>query len=206
MPKSNITNEMKNLVRETIKELLTDDLFVETVLKKINEKTKALEENLKQCKEKIELLETKMEDFKQKEKQNNICIYGIEQTDQENLTEKVLKVLNDKIKIPIKQDDVIKCHRIGVNTRKQRPVVVKFEKKQLRNLIIKNRKKLKGTNTFITEDLTKTRLELFREAQNKFEKKSVYTHEGNVFVIMGEEKQKISSIADILQLTMNHQD
>jgi hypothetical protein len=53
--------------------------------------------------------------------------------------------------------EIVEVRRIGTSyeTRKKRPIVIKFRTRQCKLLILKRTKSLKGTDIWITEDFTK---------------------------------------------------
>lgn len=194
---------MKIAIKETVKELLADEDFIDRIFKKVTEKVSELEKTIQKQEQKIEQLEAKFVNIEQKYKQNNICIYGIEENENENLNEKVLKLCNEQVKVPLRYEDVVKSYRIGNKTKNARPVIVKLERLHQRNAILKNRKNLKGTKIVICEDLVKSRLLLFKEVQGSFDKKSVFTHEGNIYIKMANNvKQKIRNQAELEQIKL----
>lgn len=180
-PKTN-SGDLKTIIKETIKELLTDENFVNLILKKVTEKVDNLEKDLTKKTQIIEQLEVKIDSMEQNEKMNNICLYGLYEEEKEKLNEKVLKLCNENLSVPVKKEDIIRCHRIGNNTNKPRPVVVKFEMYSTKFKILKNCGNLSGTKMGIAEDLTKNRMVLLKEARRLFDKKAVFTRQGNIFI------------------------
>lgn len=190
-------NELKSIIRETIKELLETEEFVDLILQKVNDKVNQLEKKVNKQEEKISQLEHMLENLQQNEKLSNVCIYGIEEHENEKLKENVLQIFNHQMKVAITDKDIEKCYRVGNNKKNIKPVIVNFASKQQRQIILKNSKNLKGTRMAVTEDLIKSRLQLLREAQAKFDRKNVYTYNGNVFIIVNNSKYKINSMADL---------
>lgn len=199
-----VPQDMKSIVRETIKELFENDEFVAMILKKVNDKARELEKKVNSYEEKIVSLELQIEGLKQNEKSKNVCLYGLEDVENENLKENVRKIFKDKMNIELQQDDIQRCFRIGNNRAKARPTVIIFERTQQRNLIMKNCSKLKGTNLGIAEDLVKRRLNLLNEAKEKFGRKKVYTFDGNIYVWKSDNsKVKIRNVTELNALTNN---
>lgn len=198
-------DNMKSLVKEAIKELLSDETFLDFMFKKITDKVNSLETALQKSEERITVLETKIERMQQNEKQNNLCIYGMQEEDNEKLNEKVLQLFNNKMTISIKRELIVKSYRTGNKNHKNRPVIVKFDNNYARNLIYTNRKNLKGQGPVIVEDLIKSKLNLYQEAQMKLGKKNVYTWDGNVFVIdKNKQKHKVIKNSDLLNIIQNN--
>lgn len=105
------------------------------------------------------------------------------------------------------EGEINKCYRVGNNTRKERPVIMKFKKKQQqRKLILKNTKKLKGTKIVVVEDLIRSRLDLLKEAKAKYDRKLVYTFDGNVYISMNGTRYKLRNITELNNLISNESD
>ena len=79
--------------------------------------------------------------------------------------------MSEELDIEIKENDLVRTHRIGNRNRKDgqpRAIIVKFTCCAIRNKIYSNQKKLKGKIFLITESLTSRRYNLLKEAQDKY--------------------------------------
>lgn len=194
----NKSADMKNIVKEALKELLCDDEFLNKLLSKMENKITQLEEEAAKNADKMKQLEGRIESMQQAAKINNICVYNLKEETNENLSGKILDLLNCKMKTQITRDDVVRCYRIGESGQKPRPVIIKFDKFQNKLNVLKNTSKLKGTKIGITEDLSKHRLNLYREATKKYDRKQMFTRFGNIFIRLDENTiKRISSSEDI---------
>lgn len=193
----NATTDSKILIKETIKELLSDEDFIDKFLNKVTEKIDFLQKMVNQQQNVINQLEGKIESIRQNEKINNVCIYGIEEEDNERTDEKIMDLINQKLSLPFKRDDIIKSYRIGAN-KKPRPIVVKFSSYHLKAKILQKRSGLKGTKVVIMEELTKSRLELYKLTQEKVDRKMIFTRDGNIYLKQDNGRpQKIRDINDL---------
>lgn len=204
MPPKITTTDMKTTIKEVIKELLSDDEFIDRILNKLSQKVCELEKTVRFQDKRIVDLESRLDSCKQNEKQNNICLYGIPEGNQEKMQETVLRIFNEQMKIPIKREDVIKVYRVGNNKEKSRPVIVRLEKIQQRNTLLRNRSKLKESKLILCEDLTPARLKLYNEAVSLFDRKTVYTFEGNIYVKMEDSRVKIKNYDDLERLVRDN--
>lgn len=187
--------DLKSVIKETIKELLDSEEFMNTLLQKVNEKMSQLEQKVNTQEDKINKMEQKIDSLQQNDKLRNICVYGMEEQENENLMENVIKLFSEKINVTeIKPEYIEKCYRVGNNKEKIRPVIIRFERKYHRNLIFKNCKNLKGTRITIAEDLTKNRLNLLHEIRTKIDRKKVHTYEGNIYVYINNRNHRIDNI------------
>lgn len=175
-------------------------------------------EEVKQLKIQINLkdkrimeLEERLDDLEQLSRQDNLIITGMEikrtyakitsgeeitedssPLEQLTLEEQVMSFLQAK-KIDIQHEDISLCHTLPSKIDKSKPVIVlKFISRKLRNKVIMQAKKLKGTNVYINEHLTKKNGNLAREArllkkQNKVF--STWTRNGKVWIKVKEGSQ-----------------
>lgn len=221
--------ELKTIVKETVQELISDGEFIDALVKKMGDKIESLDKNinvkmnlleasiketrdkeadktkeleviLNVNKQKIANLENIMDKMQQNEKSRNVCIYGLSDDKEANLLESVLNIFNNSIRVEVQNSDIAACYRVGSDSSKSRPIIVKFENGNKRNLVLSRRRNLKGTNIGVTEDLTKKRLQLYKMAQDVFQRKSVFTRNGTILVRIGENKHTIFNEDDIRKL------
>lgn len=160
-----------------------------TEVKKL-EKEKAADKTIiqdlrKQChtaNENCEILEDRCDYLEDYSRRNNVHITGMEERPGgetwEQTAEHVQNMLADKMQLP----DIIleRAHRVGQRSEQRaRPVVARFLRFSDRELVMRNAKKLKGTNIFINDDLCpasqeKRRLQLPQLQQARREGKIAY--------------------------------
>ena len=107
---------------------------------------------------------------------------------------------NEKLEVPVNSVDIVKCYRVGSKKNSNRPVIVRLDSQNKRNLLLKNKKKLKGQKIGVMEDLDKERLMLYKMAQEKTSRKAVFTMDGNIFVYWENRKHLIKNEIDLLNL------
>nr|CAH7729994.1 unnamed protein product [Callosobruchus chinensis] len=106
-------------------------------------------------------------------RRNVLLIHGIPEKKEESVTGEVKTVLKTlKLNDDIFSENIEECHRFGLpksdQTRRPRPVVVKFNNYTFKQAVWGAKKNLKGTNFMITEFLTKNRLNIYNEARKVF--------------------------------------
>ena len=72
----------------------------------------------------------------------------------ENSMELIRKIVEEKMEIPRDNFVIERAHRIGKARRtgeRPRTIVVKFRNQEDKRIVLKNAKKLKGTNIFVNE-------------------------------------------------------
>ncbi|XP_060578456.1 uncharacterized protein LOC132735517 [Ruditapes philippinarum] len=99
-----------------------------------------------------------LNDLEQYSRRNNIRIYGVpgdsEKQSSQETTTKVVSLLNEKLSMSITEENIDIAHRLGQYKGKDRPVIVKFVRRQVKNEVFEKIKRLKTTNIFINHDLT----------------------------------------------------
>lgn len=202
--------QLKSIIKETILEVLTDDVFINKIAKtlsdKVEEKIKKMEDTIRTMEHKTADLEKHIDILQQNEKINNICIYGVKEQENEKLKLIVTQLINANTEINLNDElDIEKCYRIGKESKnhpKPRPVV-KFKKFEQKIAILKNRNKFKGKQIFIAEDLTQVRLNLLQGAKTKLGGRNVWSYNGHIFAKINGSSLKIRSNEDLLMYSQD---
>lgn len=106
-----------------------------------------------------------------------------------------------KLKVKISREDIVKCYRVGeISRNKTRPIIIKFERYSTKFKILKNCGNLKGTKIGVPEDLIKSRLELLFAAQQRIDKKCVFTRYGNIFIKTNNKTQKLKTVEQLEEI------
>lgn len=199
------TLKIKSIIKETIQELLADDEFVNKIIKKLSDKyddkIQKMEDTIKTIEQKTIGLEKQIDTLKQNEKINNICVYGIQEQQNEKLETLATQLINAHTEINLNERDINKCYRVGKqnnNSMKSRPVIIQFKFYEHKLTVLKNAKNFKGKKIFITEDLTQNRLKLLQDAKSKLGVKNVWSYNGNIFVKVNGSSVKIRNNEDLL--------
>jgi len=125
----------------------------------------------------------------------------------EDMCEKhVLSVLNTKLCLPFKitSGEIDICHQLP-STKNKNPIIIKFVRRTVRNLVYSHKKDLKGkldsnNKLSITESLTKRRLKLLEAARNVFLFNNVWTMQGRVHCKFNGHKHVIDDFCDISRI------
>ena len=107
--------------------------------------------------------------------------------------------------------EIQRSHRVGAkrnnprvtrqNKPNPRPIIVRFSNYKTRYNIFKSKKKLKGKPIAISENLTKRRYELLREATSKLGKGMAWSNEGKIITKQDNRYIIINSISDLDRLS-----
>ena len=140
-----------------------------TIMAKIDEKLVPLVEENRNLRTKVEKFEKELEYLKRGQRENNIIIFGLEET--ETCTLDLIQNLNEHfkqdLKINLKSFELNKIHRIGhkkPGDNKPRPIVCSFINNWKKCEIIKKKKNLK--KIYITEDYSKEVLQKRKQLQS----------------------------------------
>lgn len=182
--------EMKNIIKEAIKELLSDDDFIakvaEKVTEEVNKKLQEIENRTSVLESENYNLKNRIMEIEQYSRRNNIRIFGIPEEkgkkEKENLVEKMVIFFKDKLNVELQTSDIETCHRVGESKDGKKPIFITFAGHLKKTEVIRKRKSLKGTHIFIVDDLTKEKITLFKNAAQKLGKSNVWTSNGNVMV------------------------
>jgi hypothetical protein len=164
---------------------------VESATKSITEDLRALKEEVSSLKEelvakdfKIRHLETTVDDLEQYGRRNNLRIFGIPERDNEKTDDIVIDVAS-KIGVVLDSSCIDRSHRVGKKGTHHRPIIVKFTSYAHRRSVFSQKKLLKGTKITVREDLTKSRLNLMKNAVSAYSEKRVWSIDGVIKINAG---------------------
>ena len=160
-----------------------DDL--EKEIKKKDGKINQLEKTIENLVEKQKTLSSEIDGLEQYSRRNCLVLNGVNESNNENTNEILIKTFSEELGVEIKEDDLDRSHRLGKPKRKDnkpRPIIVKFARYAVRREIFMNKRKLKGKRLLITESLTSSRMQLLGDAQRKYGVRNVWTSDGRVMV------------------------
>ena len=90
-----------------------------------------------------------------------------------------MKFVKEETDIDIRDKDLDQTHRISdskvCEEGKSRPIIIKFGRYNVRGVVYKNKKNLKGKSFLILEILIAGRVPLLKEAQGKYGVRNVWT-------------------------------
>ena len=137
----------------------------------------------------IECLEEKVEELEQYSRRENIIITGLKtrhrtyarastqvisdahnqnapEEELQNLEHQVIGFLNNKLELSIKPADINACHTIK-NKQREKPdnIIIRFISRKNKVEVLKQSRKLKGTNIYINEHLTPKNNEIAKKAR-----------------------------------------
>lgn len=181
------------------------DVIYQTVTKQFEDKITVLQNKVDQLTS--ELSEMKKEtsiskdQLEQYSRMNSLRIFGIPENKEESTDSIVVNLCNEKLGLNISTNDIDCSHRLPLKEGSHRPIIVKFCRRTIKDLIFRNKRKLKGTKIVIREDLTKRRAQLLKKATNIYGISSTWTLGGNIFVKIGTKIRRILMEEDLNEAT-----
>lgn len=174
-----------------VDKLLSNSLFTNTILEKLDVKTHISQEVSQQ----VSSLENRVNELEQYSRRNCLKIAGIKEEEGED-TDVILLNLFQKLNIPITTDDTSRSHRVGSRitpATKPRDIIVRFLSYRKRaivyqarfDLIKANKDISPGDRVYINEALTYQRVEVFQKARLLVTSKllsQTYTQDGVIIV------------------------
>ena len=146
----------------------------------------------------ITKLKRDMNDAEQYSRRNCLRLYGIPENSTEDTDQVMLDLAAEKLKIKLQRHEIDRSHRVGAlrstsrsgtETRPSpRPIIVKFTTYRTRNMVLRNRRQLKGSRIGIEEDLTAANRILLNKAKeevkNNDKLSAAWSSDGRVIVLV----------------------
>ena len=144
----------------------------------------ALKSENTELKEKMGAIEHQVDCNQQYFRRNCVIVHGLDADPTRSTDERVIKCFKDKLNITIDPRDIDRSHPLP--STKKNPIIVKFARYNIRNLIFTNKKMLKGSGVSITESLTTRRLRVLNQAKEEHGFRSVWTSDGKILAKVGD--------------------
>uniref|UniRef100_A0A6P7F3X2 Uncharacterized protein LOC114326270 n=1 Tax=Diabrotica virgifera virgifera TaxID=50390 RepID=A0A6P7F3X2_DIAVI len=136
-----------------------------------------------------------------KDKRSKILVLnGIEEKEKEDIYDVVVKLIQQKFKIPINTNNIDNCYRMGKkrpHNKKPRPVALKFVNKWMKIQVFGAKKGLKGSGIVISEMLSQENRELYLKVKESVGARNCWTFEGNIYTLVNNTKTLIKTISDL---------
>lgn len=159
---------------------------------------------LKLLRTQIQSLDARVDDLDTYNRRNALLFNGVPEKDGEDCAALVLSVIHAMEFPNIKTPDFYLCHRLGVRSSKRtRPILVRFVEINTRNIIWREKKRLKSTPTVLSEFLTKSRQEIFAAARKHFGINRSWTRDGAIMIKLPNNDRKRIVNAEELDQVMS---
>lgn len=160
---------------------------------------KLIRQQISECKQSIDVIETR-------HRRKALIFLGIKETDNENCSTVLLDLVHSKMALKeVSVADFSVCHRLGAVTRdRNRPILVRFNKIDVRAAVWREKSKLKGSPASVKEFLTKSRQMVFSKARQHFGVRACWTQEGAIVVKVDGSRHKFFSMDGLNLLIAKH--
>ena len=121
---------------------------------------------IRELEKRVTTVETNYDRLEQYSRRSNLRFHGIDESDNDDTTAKVLAIANGIMKVepPLLIGDIVTSHRLGKPSAggKPRPVIVRFTDNRPRDVILRAKRQLRDSRSqiFVNEDLTQHRAKL----------------------------------------------
>ena len=147
-----------------------------------------------------------LDDLEQYGRKNSIIVQGLEERDGQSDQEVLTNFVRQHMPGTAIQDwEIGNIHRLPTTANRTRPLIVRFTTHLAKDKIYKQRAKLKNTNIYLTESLTKRNTDLYGKCRQHLSTRQfrnrpfsqLWTNDGKIFVRCREVVKQIKSSADI---------
>lgn len=132
----------------------------------------------------VELLSKLQDDQETRSRRKILLLHGVPETQKEDTTAIVIKVITDRMTVPCLTDNFSRCHRMGrPSSDKPRPIIIKFRDLSIRNKVWFSKSSFKDSGITMSEFLTKSRHDTFMAARKRFGISKCWTRDGYIIVL-----------------------
>lgn len=181
--------DLKRLFNSSIEELMKSEAFMDRLVNVVKDHFISELESLKSENEQLKRdnvsLAEKLDDLEQYTRRNSVRVLGIPENKNVNVENEVLSLFNSTLGLSVTVENIDRCHRVGAfnkSRKKPRPIIVKFVSYRTRAMVCASRRKLKGSNIVIQEDLTTRRFNLLKEVQSVVKRGKAWSRDGRIMV------------------------
>lgn len=222
---STITDEEVEDIKKSLNFMSGEIAIISKQQKVIMDMMEEIKELKRQNAEKdktISTLEGRVADLEQYSRMNDLIVSGLEtkprsyakaaagggeltEPDLDSLEQQVIAFLGSK-GIMVDSNDIEACHPLPRRDKNIKPaIIIRFVSRKQKISLLKQGRKLRGTNVYLNEHLTKKNADIARQArflrkQNKIQ--STWTSNCKVFIKLNgsPEEAKVLAIKDITEL------
>lgn len=157
-------------------------------------------QSLKNLQKQVEMLSQNVDNLEMHSRRKILLFHGLPEDKDEDTTKVVVKLIASQLGIAgFNPDHIRRCHRMGTaDSKRQRPILVKFNDLITKNKIWFAKTNLKGLGITVSEFLTKMRHDLFITARRKFGIGKSWTRDGCIYVISSNgTRHRVGSLGDL---------
>lgn len=178
------------------------DFFKATVENKLAE----LESQIRIFRKEVDTVNARLDNHIQRTNRSKLLVKGCKETPGEDLLDTIVKIINSKLQLAVRDIDIYNCYRFGKKSdNRARPVLVEFYNLRKRDEVLKNKKQFKGTGVLICEVLSPLRYDVYRLAKQRYDK-NCWTNKGRIGFKVGDSVKYVSSISQLNSATESSAD
>ncbi|KAK3927935.1 LINE-1 retrotransposable element ORF1 protein [Frankliniella fusca] len=203
--RSNDQNKVGDMSKKDLLSLITQALDpLKGSVDSLRSEVEGLNSQLAEKDKVIHALSERLNECEQYSRRNNLRIFGVAESADEDTDAIVLKVASD-IGAHLSVHQIDRSHRVGKAGTNPRPIIVKFTGYHPRRAMFQAKKALKGSAVTIREDLTQQRLALLKKAIEAYSIKNVWTSDGVIMVNTGTKRpNRVKTSSDLDKLLERH--
>lgn len=194
----NLLSAISDAVTKKIEHDVYDSLHHD--IQRVSTKTEAIAGDQTKLTKLIAELDDKQDELEQYSRRNCLLIHGISETDKEDTTDLAINTFQRRMNLKVDRSAIDRSHRLGriktnstsgesPDTRKPRPIIVKFVSYAERHEVFRNKRTLKSSGVVISENLTLRRQKLLRDASNLDQVQAAWTTDGKVICLLQNKKR-----------------
>ena len=201
-------NESINEVKGEIHTLKVENDNRKKEIDELRSENEFLHTKLRELETRVSIALERSSHNAQYSRRNNIRIYGVKEAKGENVIATVTNLINTKLGLKdFKSYEIDVAHRLGVYDNspidpKPRAIIVRFVRRIVRDIVIKNRRKLAGTRMSIQDDLTKQNLQLLKQVKQHPIVNSAWAQDGRIMICV-KESGKVTQVQSMAHLEEN---
>ena len=139
-----------------------------------------------------------MDRHEQYSRRNCLLIHGVKVSEKEDTDEVVIEFFEKELKEKLSANDIDRSHRLGKDQTGSRPwpIIIKFTRCNVCNVIFRENKILKSKAVSITENLNKKMITEMKVARETYGFKNGWSQDGKILYTDPNDRNKIKVFYD----------
>ena len=155
---------------------------MKTQLQRMKEERREMEKKIVESKRDTNNIREELNHLQQYSRNFNLRIYKVPEKKggEEDCAKMAIEVCKE-VGVDVDVKDIENAHRVGaIKDAHNRPIIVRFMRRETRDKVLKERRKLKGRPLSIGEDLTQQNIKLLKKAEDHSATLSAWSSRGNI--------------------------
>ena len=204
-----ISDTIEQKMDKKLREFHTDTKnMLEEMLHRVTKELTALESRVSNLESENNTLKKEIADLRKSQKEQkieqnhaaqysrkeSIRIWKKQEVNGEDTRECVVDLIKTKLQLKVTKEDISACHRLPAgrhSDNQHRPILVRFRNRYIKEDVIRARKKLKGQQINITDDITRENMTLMDSARKSGYFESVWFYNAKVHAIKKRDAKRV---------------